>query len=213
MLQVKTKNQDEHDGAVAVKSIVTPIAGNDPTDDIGLSAQRSVGARATPPGKANRLKFPASPVAVRDTQTRVPGIIGEATFRGMIAVDGIVSGQPAANGSGALSIRQHGRSSLGGPELNGEIRFKDMIRVNRHFAGSVYSEHGTLIVDTATVIDADVEVGIAVIGGTVNGDIVAHQRVELGPTAKIYGNIWTRSLAIQNGAIFEGVCRMLENTD
>jgi len=88
-----------------------------------------------------------------------------------------------------------------------------MIRLNRHFAGSVYSEQGTLMVDSAAVIDADVEVGIAVIGGTVNGDIIAHQRVELGPTAKIYGNIWTRSLAIQNGAIFEGVCRMLENID
>jgi cytoskeletal protein CcmA (bactofilin family) len=60
-------------------------------------------------------------------------------------------------------------------------------------------------------VDANVEVAVAVIGGVVNGDIVAHQRVELGPEARINGNIWTQSIAIQPGAIFEGVCRMLQN--
>ena len=41
------------------------------------------------------------------------------------------------------------------------------------------------------------------------GDIVAHQRVELGSSAKVYGNIWTRSIEIKPGAIFEGICTML----
>ncbi len=214
MLQVKPKLQEERDDRAAAKRIVPSIAVNDPVSGVGLSAQRSTGMRTTLPRKPNLPTFVPSRVAeVRSKQTRVPGIIGEATFRGMIAVDGNLSGQPGANGGGALTIKQDGRSSLGGPELSGEIRFIDMIRLNRHFAGSVYSEQGTLMVDSAAVIDADVEVGIAVIGGTVNGHIIAHQRVELGPTAKIYGNIWTRSLAIQNGAIFEGVCRMLENID
>jgi cytoskeletal protein CcmA (bactofilin family) len=129
----------------------------------------------------------------------------------MIPVDGIVCGQPGANG-GALSVRQRGRTSFGSdPELNGEINFRDMLRVNGHIAGTVYSKKGTLIVDTAAQIDADVEVSIAVIGGTVNGDIVAHERVEVGPTAKIYGNIWTHSLEIKSGAIFEGVCQMIDD--
>src|SRR6267142_3931955 len=126
MLQVKTKLQEERESTAAVKSVVSPI-------------------RPAPPRKANRLTFPSprGPDS-RNIQARVPAIIGEATFRGTIAVDGIVSGQPAANGSGALSIRQRGRSSLGaGPELNGEIRFIEMLRVSRHIAGSVYSEKGT----------------------------------------------------------------------
>ena len=208
MLQVKAKLQDEPDNTPAVKSIVTPIAGHE-------AARKSANIAPAPPRKANQPIFPAHRVAdSRGIQTRVPAIIGEATFRGMIAVDGIVSGQPGANGGGALSIRQRGRSSFdGGAELDGEIRFIDTVRISRHIAGSIYSEKGTLIVDTSAVIDADVEVGIAVIGGTVNGDIVAHQRVEIGPTAKIYGNIWTTSLAIQNGAIFEGVCQMIADTE
>ena len=213
MLQLKTKLQEERDSTTAVQSIPRPLAGKHLQGNIGLSVQTPATIRPAPPRKANQPQFPAPlPADVRDSNIRVPAIIGDATFRGMIAVDGNLSGQPLANGGAALNIKQHGRSSLGaGPELNGEIRFTDMLRVSRHIAGSIYSEKGTLIVDTAAVIDAGVEVGIAIIGGTVNGDVVAHQRVELGPTAKICGNIWTRSIAIQNGAIFEGVCQMLED--
>jgi cytoskeletal protein CcmA (bactofilin family) len=96
------------------------------------------------------------------------------------------------------------------PELNGELSFKDMVRVNGHIAGSVSSKSGTLIVDTSAVVEADINVAVAVISGMVRGEIVARERVELGPASKIYGNIWTRSLVIKGGAIFEGVCRMIE---
>ncbi|HEX6729062.1 MAG TPA: polymer-forming cytoskeletal protein [Pyrinomonadaceae bacterium] len=96
------------------------------------------------------------------------------------------------------------------PELAGEITFKDMVRVNGHVAGTIYSKTGTLIVDSNARVEANVDVATAVIGGTVKGDIVARERVELGAASKIYGNIWTRSLVIKDGAIFEGVCRMIE---
>jgi len=84
-----------------------------------------------------------------------------------------------------------------------------MVRVNGCLAGTVYSKKGTLIIDISARVDAHVEVAVAIIGGTVNGDIVAHERVEIGPNAKIYGNIWTRSIEIKNGAIFEGICTMM----
>ena len=157
---------------------------------------------------------PTASVVVRPSdsalQTRVPVLVGEAHFTGNLPVDGIVVGQLGA-GNGSLSVRQKSRVSAGDePELAGEIRFRDMVRVNGYVAGSVYSEKGTLIVDTGARVDAKVEVGTAVISGWVNGDIVAHQKVEIGPNAKIYGNIWTKSIEIKDGAIFEGVCRMIE---
>jgi cytoskeletal protein CcmA (bactofilin family) len=95
------------------------------------------------------------------------------------------------------------------PELTGEISFKDMIRVNGHIAGTVRSSKGTVIVDTGAQVEAAFDVAVAVINGTVKGDIVARERVELGPTSKIYGNISTPSIVIKNGAIFEGLCRMI----
>jgi cytoskeletal protein CcmA (bactofilin family) len=84
-----------------------------------------------------------------------------------------------------------------------------MVRVNGHIAGTVYSKKGTLIVDISARVDGNVDVAVAVIGGIVNGDIVAHQRVEIGPRGRIYGNIWTRSIEIKNGALFEGICTMI----
>ena len=147
----------------------------------------------------------------KDFHARRPVITGEAHCRGTLPVDGLLSGLLGGNGA-SLSVRQKSKSFFRSePELSGEISFRDMLRVNGHIAGTVYSEKGTLIVDANARVDASVDVAVAVIGGIVNGDIVAHERVEVGPAAKIYGNIWTRSIAIKSGAIFEGACRMIED--
>ena len=215
MLQVKTKPKDDHhDRKATANSTVSKPAGNEAADNHKVRPQSPLTAAPAPQRKANQPTFPAMHTAEgQDFQTRVPVIIGEATYRGAISIDGVIGGQPGNNG-GALNVRQRGRPFFGKePELSGEICFKDMLRVNGHIAGTVQSKKGTLIVDVSATIDANVEVAIAVIGGIVNGDIIAHRRVEVGPTAKIYGNIWTRSLAIQRGAIFEGVCQMLEDKE
>ena len=151
----------------------------------------------------------ASVSLAEDFRTKRPVIIGEAHFKGVLAADGLLSGQMGSSSS--LNVKQRTTAFFASePELEGEMSFKDMVRVNGHIAGTVYSKTGTLIVDTGAKVDANVDVAVAVIGGTVRGDIVARERVELGPASKIYGNIWTRSIVIKNGAIFEGVCKMIE---
>ena len=137
----------------------------------------------------------------------MPVLVGEAHYKGMLAVEGVITGQLGS--SACLNVHQRSKAFGSSPELAGEISFRDMLRVNGHIAGTVYSKAGTLIVDTSSRVDANVEVAVAVISGSVYGDIVAHQRVEIGPNAKIHGNIWTRSLEIKDGAIFEGVCKMI----
>ena len=145
---------------------------------------------------------------IKDHQTKLPVITGEAHCKGSLNLDGSASGQLGGSG-GSLTVRQRTRSFLCEPEFSGEVSFRDMVRVNGYIAGSVCSKKGTLIVDSGARVDAKVDVAIAIIGGTVNGDIVAHERIEIGPNARIYGNIWTRSIEIKNGAIFEGVCMMI----
>jgi cytoskeletal protein CcmA (bactofilin family) len=97
-----------------------------------------------------------------------------------------------------------------GTVLTGEATFKAMLRVDGHLSGRVSSESGTLIVGNNGQVDADIQVAVAVIHGTVNGDIVAGQRLELGRAAKVNGNIQTPSLIIEQGALFEGSCRMVQ---
>jgi cytoskeletal protein CcmA (bactofilin family) len=146
---------------------------------------------------------------IKDFRTKLPVIIGEIHFKGLIPVDGSLTGQSGA--AGCLNIKQRPSASYATQaELTGEISFRDMVRVNGHVAGVIYSRTGTLIVDANAVIEGDVDVATAIVGGIVRGDIVARERVELGPVSKIYGNIFTPSLVIKDGAIFEGVCRMID---
>jgi cytoskeletal protein CcmA (bactofilin family) len=99
-----------------------------------------------------------------------------------------------------------------GTELTGETTFKAMLRVDGHLSGKISSSSGTLIVGATGKIDANVEVAVAVVHGTVNGDIIASQRLELGRASKVNGNIQTPSLVIEQGGIFEGNCKMLKMT-
>jgi cytoskeletal protein CcmA (bactofilin family) len=98
----------------------------------------------------------------------------------------------------------------GGTDVTGEANFKAMMRPDGHFSGRISSSSGTLIVGANGKVDANIEVAVAVIHGTINGDIIATQRLELGRAAKVTGNIQTPSLVIEQGGIFEGSCKMLQ---
>jgi len=100
----------------------------------------------------------------------------------------------------------------GGTVVTGEANFKAMMRVDGHLSGRVSSSSGTLIVGANGKVDANIEVAVAVIHGTINGDIIATQRLELGRAAKVNGNIQTPSLIIEQGAVFEGTCKMVQMT-
>jgi cytoskeletal protein CcmA (bactofilin family) len=97
-----------------------------------------------------------------------------------------------------------------GTSLTGEANFRGMLRVDGHLTGRVASQDGTLLVGTNGHVDANIEVAIATINGTVNGDIIATERLEMGRAAHVKGNIQTPSLMIEQGAVFEGSCRMLQ---
>ncbi len=97
-----------------------------------------------------------------------------------------------------------------GTSLTGEASFKGMLRVDGHLSGRVSSQDGTLIVSTNGKVDANLEVAVAQIYGTVTGDIIATKRIEMGRVSRVTGNIQTPALVIESGAIFEGSCRMAQ---
>jgi cytoskeletal protein CcmA (bactofilin family) len=92
--------------------------------------------------------------------------------------------------------------------LTGDATFKGMMRVDGHLSGRISSGDGTLIVSTNGLVEANIEVAVAKIYGTVTGDITATGMIELGRTARVTGNIRTPALVIEGGAVFDGGCRM-----
>ena len=97
-----------------------------------------------------------------------------------------------------------------GTKLTGETHFQAMLRIDGHLTGTVASETGTLIIGSSGQVDADISVASALINGTVNGDIIVTERLELGRTARVMGNIQTPRLTIEDGAILEGGCSMIK---
>jgi len=97
-----------------------------------------------------------------------------------------------------------------GTTLTGETEFHAMLRVDGQLVGTVTSEAGTLIIGTNGQVDANVAVAAAMVNGTVNGDIVATEKLQLGRTARVMGNIQSPRLIIEEGAILEGSCSMLK---
>jgi len=59
-------------------------------------------------------------------------------------------------------------------------------------------------------VDANVSVGVATINGVVNGDVIASEKIHLGRTARVMGNVATPRLVIEEGALFEGGCTMMK---
>jgi cytoskeletal protein CcmA (bactofilin family) len=97
-----------------------------------------------------------------------------------------------------------------GTVLTGETTFQMMLRVDGHVTGTVTSDGGTLIVGTNGQVDANVSVGVATVNGVINGDVIATEKIQLGRTARVMGNIATPRLVIEEGAVFEGACSMLK---
>lgn len=96
-----------------------------------------------------------------------------------------------------------------GTTLTGDTNFQMMLRVDGHLTGTVSSDGGTLIIGSTGQVDANIAVAVANVNGAVNGDIIATERIQLGRTARVVGNIAAPKLTIEDGAVFEGTCAMV----
>ncbi|HYI10327.1 MAG TPA: polymer-forming cytoskeletal protein [Thermoanaerobaculia bacterium] len=94
-----------------------------------------------------------------------------------------------------------------GSAFRGELEFEDTMRIDGKFNGKIQSKN-ELIVGESAHIDGDIHVGRIAISGTVVGRIVAVQRVEIHRNGKVYADIDTPALIIEEGAIFQGNCLM-----
>ena len=95
-----------------------------------------------------------------------------------------------------------------GGRIRAEVSFKSLLRIDGLVSGRVTSDEGTLVVGAAGRVEANINVAIARINGTITGDVVCTERIELGAAAKVTGNIQAPTLIIDIGAVLDGLCRM-----
>jgi cytoskeletal protein CcmA (bactofilin family) len=94
-----------------------------------------------------------------------------------------------------------------GSHLEGELRFEASFRVDGKLTGTVQSE-GDLIVGESGEVEGELRVGQIFVSGTVRGTIRASRRVQIAPSGKVFAELDTPSLVIEDGATFEGSCAM-----
>ncbi len=92
-----------------------------------------------------------------------------------------------------------------GTEISGEIRFRDVLRVDGKITGKVISER-ELVVGESGVVDAEIEVGVLSVSGKVTGKIHVKEKVEIHPTGRVVGDLSIEKpqLVIREGGVFEG---------
>jgi cytoskeletal protein CcmA (bactofilin family) len=94
-----------------------------------------------------------------------------------------------------------------GASFKGELEFEDTMRIDGRFHGKIISKNELIVGESAT-IEGDIHVGRIAISGTVIGKIVATQKVEIHRQGKVYSDIDTPALIIEDGGIFQGNCVM-----
>jgi cytoskeletal protein CcmA (bactofilin family) len=94
-----------------------------------------------------------------------------------------------------------------GTEFRGEISFKDTLRIDGKFEGSIRSGRLLIIGETADV-NADIDVGSVSVRGGLRGNVHARDRIELHQSARCQCNLDTKVLVVAEGALFEGSCAM-----
>lgn len=98
-------------------------------------------------------------------------------------------------------------SIMEGTSLEGEVRSDSNIRIDGKVKGTIHVR-GRLIVGATGLVEGDVHCQSSDIEGTVNGKIACQDLLSLKATAKLTGDIFTKKLSIEPGAVFTGNCNM-----
>lgn len=94
-----------------------------------------------------------------------------------------------------------------GTSFKGTLTFEGTVRIDGKIEGEIFTKD-TLVIGGGAQVIATIHAGVVSISGSVTGNITAEKKIEIHPSGKLFGNISTPSLVIEEGVIFEGSCTM-----
>ena len=99
--------------------------------------------------------------------------------------------------------------TLVGPNsrVNGDLFFEGGCHIDGTVKGNVSADsdsNSALSISEDAIVEGGVTVPYVVLNGIVRGDVFAHQRVELGPTARVIGNVYYNLIEMAIGAEING---------
>ena len=91
--------------------------------------------------------------------------------------------------------------------VNGDVHFEGGCHIDGTVKGSVSADpesSSALSISEDGGVEGSVTVPYVVLHGIVRGDVYANQRVELGPTARVIGNVYYNLIEMAIGAEING---------
>lgn len=92
-------------------------------------------------------------------------------------------------------------------KIKGELSFENSAKILGGFEGKISAKGEVIIGETANC-RATVEAGTVIVDGPLEGDIIARDRIQLTPKAKVKGDLIAASLSVGEGASFVGHCKV-----
>lgn len=92
-------------------------------------------------------------------------------------------------------------------KLHGDLHFRGGCHIDGVVKGNVSADPDTdsaLSISDAGHVDGGVTVPYVILNGIVKGDVFASQRVELGATARVIGNVYYNLIQMAEGAEING---------
>ena len=92
-------------------------------------------------------------------------------------------------------------------QVNGDLNFTGGCHINGTVKGNVSADAdspSSLSISEDGMVEGGVTVPHVILHGIVRGDVVASQRVELGPTARVIGNVYYNLIEMAIGAEING---------
>ncbi len=94
-----------------------------------------------------------------------------------------------------------------GSVFEGSITVPHGIRIDGSFKGKLETAESITVGDTG-IVEAEIKAKSAFIFGKVIGNMLVEDRVELQASATLIGDLQTKELVINEGAVFHGNCSM-----
>jgi cytoskeletal protein CcmA (bactofilin family) len=93
--------------------------------------------------------------------------------------------------------------------FKGTLSFDGIVRIDGKFEGKIQTKDTLVIGETGEII-ADVDVGILVCKGKLQGTVSATGKVEMLPASTIIGDVKAPAISIELGAVLDGNLNMTE---
>ena len=97
-------------------------------------------------------------------------------------------------------------------KVDGVIEAVGTLRIDGTVSGGISKADG-VIIGTSGIVEGDINAEGVSLAGKVIGNIYAAVSLELLPGSILKGDIHTSQLSISEGAHFDGICSMIEDTN